>query len=229
MLIKKLFNFLSKFHYDSVFNYSKKLNFEIMIDVGSHQGEFISRFLKNKKIKKFFCFEPNSILFKKLINTYKSNKKIKLFNYALGETNTIKKLFLSNLSYNSTMSTFNKKSNYLKFKNLILKDENQKSISIKQKSFDEVFKKIDIKKSFLKIDVEGYEFNVLKGAKNKIKKVKYILIEHQFSNQYKNNFGKAKKLLIKNNFEIIKSFYFPTLHYRDILFLNKKYKLNKNY
>ena len=30
MLIKKLFNFLSKFHYDSVFNYSKKLNFEII-------------------------------------------------------------------------------------------------------------------------------------------------------------------------------------------------------
>ena len=127
------------------------------------------------------------------------------------------------------MSTFNKKSNYLKFKNLILKDKNQKSTIIKQKSFDEVFKNINIKKSFLKIDVEGYEFNVLKGAKNKIKKVKYILIEHQFSNQYKNDFGKIKKLLTKNNFEMIKSFYFPTLHYRDILFLNKKYKSNNNY
>ena len=229
MLIKKIFNFLSKFHYDSIFNYSKKLNFEIMIDVGSHQGEFISRFLKYKKIKKFFCFEPNSKLFKKLFKSYKTNKKISLSNYALGEANTVKKLFLSNLSYNSTMSTFNKKSNYLKFINLILKDENQKSVTIKQKSFDEVFRKIDIKKSFLKIDVEGYEFNVLKGAKNKIKKVKYILIEHQFSNQYKNNFDQAKKLLIKNNFEIIKSFYFPTLHYRDILFLNKKYKSNVNY
>ena len=54
MLIKNIFNFFSKFHYDSIFNYSKRLNFEIMIDVGSHQGEFISRFLKKKNIKKIF-------------------------------------------------------------------------------------------------------------------------------------------------------------------------------
>ena len=229
MSIKKIFNFLSKFHYDSIFNFAKELNFKIMIDVGSHQGEFISRFLKIKKIKKIFCFEPNFKLFKKLVSTYKANKKISLHDFALGEKNATKKLYLSNLSYNSTISSFNKRSNYLKFKNLILKDENQKSVLIKQKSFDDVFKKINITESFLKIDVEGYEFNVLIGAKNKIKKVKYILIEHQFSNQYKNNFKRVKKLLIKNNFKIIKSFYFPTLHYRDILFLNKRYNSNKNY
>jgi FkbM family methyltransferase len=224
MLIKKIFNFFSKFHYDSIYNYSKKLNFEIMIDVGSHQGEFISRFLQNKKIKKLFCFEPNLKLYRKLMDTYKHNKRVLLYDCALGEKNSRKRLFISNLTYNSTMSSFNKKSNYLKFKNLVLKDKNQKSTIINQKSFDKMFKKTNIKKSFLKIDVEGYELNVLNGAKNKIKEVKYILIEHQFSNQYINNFNKIKKFLIKNNFLVIKSFYFPTFHYRDILFLNKKYK-----
>ena len=229
MLIKKIFNFLSKFHYNSIYNYSKKLNFEVMIDVGSHQGEFISRFLYHKKIKFFFCFEPNKILFKKLQNKYKLNKRIKLFDYALGENSSNKKLFLSNLSYNSTMSSFNKRSNYLKIKNLILKDkENQKFITIKQKTFDQIFKRRNIKKSFLKIDVEGYEYNVLKGASKKIKDAKYILIENQFSNQYQNNFDKVKKILIKYNFIMIKSFYYPTFHYRDILFINKKYKKNLN-
>jgi FkbM family methyltransferase len=227
MLTKKLFNFLSKFHYNSIYEYSKNLNFEIMIDVGSHQGEFISRFLHHKKVKKFFCFEPNKKLFKKLYKKYKSNKKVLLFDFALGENYSNKKLFLSNLTYNSTMSTFNKDSNYLKFKNLILRDQKNKNfISIKQKTFNEVFKKKNIKNSFLKIDVEGYEYNVLKGALKKIKDPKYILIEHQFSNQYQNNFDKVKKLLIKYNFIMIKSFYYPTLHYRDILFINKRYKIN---
>ena len=87
------------------------------------------------------------------------------------------------------MSSFNKKSSYLKFKNLILKDKNQLAININQKSFDEVLKKKDVKNSFLKIDVEGYELNVLQGAKKNIKYAKYILIEHQFSNQYQNNFS----------------------------------------
>jgi FkbM family methyltransferase len=229
MLIKKIFNYLSKFHYNSIYSYSKNLNFEIMIDIGSHQGEFISRFLHYKKIKNFFCFEPNKMLFKKLSNRYKLNKKISLFDYALGDNNSNKKLFLSNLSYNSTMSSFNTGSNYLKLKNFILKDQkNKKFITIKQKMFDHIFKNKNIKNSFLKIDVEGYEYNVLKGASKKIKDAKYILIENQFSNQYKNNFDKVKKLLIKYNFTMIKSFYYPTLHYRDILFINKRYKKSKN-
>ncbi len=60
----------------------------------------------------------------------------------------------------------------------------------------------------MKIDVEGYELNVLKGSKKKIKDVRYILIEHQFFNQYKNNFDKVKKFLVKNNFEVLKIFLF---------------------
>jgi len=229
MITKKIFSILSKFHYNSIYEYSKNLNFETMIDVGSHQGEFISRFLNYKKIKKFFCFEPNRFLFKKLNNKYKSNKKVLLFDYALGEKNSNKKLFLSNLSYNSTMSLFNKNSNYLKFKNLILKDQkNKKFINIKQKTFDNVFKNKNIKNSFLKIDVEGYEYNVLKGASKKIKDAKFILIEHQFSNQYQNNFDKVKKMLSRYNFMTIKNFYYPTLHYRDILFINKNYKSDNN-
>ncbi len=61
------------------------------------------------------------------------------------------------------MSSYNRKSKYLKFKNFILKNKNQKSILVKQRTFDQVFKNINLKKSFLKIDVEGYELNVLKG------------------------------------------------------------------
>ena len=229
MLIKNFFNFLSNFHYNSIYKYSKNLNFEIMIDVGSHQGEFISRFLYFKEIKKFFCFEPNNILYKKLRKKYKSNKKILIFDYALGKDQSNKKLFLSNLSYNSTMSSFNKNSKYLRFKNLILKDnKNKKYKTIKQKTFDKVFENRNIKNSFLKIDVEGYEYDVLKGASKKIKDAKYILIEHQFSDQYHNNFNKVKKLLIKHKFINIKNFYYPTLHYRDILFVNKRYKLSTN-
>lgn len=229
MLIKKFFNFLSNFHYNKIYEYSKNLNFEIMIDVGSHQGEFVSRFLHFKKIKNFFCFEPNKVLYKKLYKKYKNNKKIMIFDHALGHDSSNKKLFLSNLSYNSTMSSFNKNSKYLKFKNLILKDnKNQKFITIKQKMFDNVFRNKNLKNSFLKIDVEGYEYNVLKGASKKLNDVKYILIEHQFSNQYQNNFNKVKKLLINQKFIIIKSFYYPTFHYRDILFINKRYKFNNS-
>ena len=143
----------------------------------------------------------------------------------MGEKAKKTRLFLSKLTSTATLSSFNKVSLYLKFKNFLLDDQNQLSITVKQKTFDQIFKNINIKESFLKIDVEGYELNVLKGSKKKIKEVKYILIEDQFFNQYKNDFNKVKEFLIKNNFEILKIFNFPTLHYRDILFKKKPPKL----
>ena len=225
MLIKKFFDFLSKFHYDKIYRYSNKLNFNVFIDIGAHQGEFISRFLKNKKINKIYSFEPNIFLFRNLFKKFGLNKRVILSNNALGENTVIKKLFLSNLTYNSSMSEFNKNSKYLKFKNLILNENvNQNFSKVKQITFDQYFKSKKIKNSFLKIDVEGYEYNVLRGASYKVKDVKYILIENQFSNQYQNDFNKIKKLLNKNNFKLIKSFYYPSLHYKDMLFKNEKYK-----
>ena len=225
MLIKKFFDFLSKFHYDKIYRYSNKLNFDVFIDIGAHQGEFISRFLKNKKINKIYSFEPNIFLFRNLLNKFGLNKRVIISNNALGENTAIKKLFLSNLTYNSSMSEFNKNSKYLKFKNLILNENvNQNFSKVKQITFDQYFKSKKIKNSFLKIDVEGYEYNVLRGASYKIKDVKYILIENQFSNQYQNDFNKIKKLLNKNNFKLIKNFYYPSLHYKDMLFKNEKYK-----
>jgi FkbM family methyltransferase len=225
MLIKKFFDFLSKFHYDKIYRYSNKLNFDVFIDIGAHQGEFISRFLKNKKINKIYSFEPNIFLFRNLLKKFRLNKRVILSNNALGENTAIKKLFLSNLTYNSSMSEFNKNSKYLKFKNLILNENvNQNFSKVKQITFDQYFKSKKIKNSFLKIDVEGYEYNVLRGASYKVKDVKYILIENQFSNQYQNDFNKIKKLLNKNNFKLIKNFYYPSLHYKDMLFKNEKYK-----
>ena len=221
MFIEKIFNIVSQHHHKSISNYSKDLNFEILIDIGAHKGEFLSSFLQIKKIKKFYCFEPQIKIFKELNAQYKKNEKTFIFNKAVGEKTEKKKMTISNLTSTSTMSNFNQKSKWLKFKNLILKNKKQKSIIVNQITFDQFFKNIDLKKSFLKIDVEGYELNVLKGSKKRIKDVKYILIEHQFSNQYKDSFKDVKKFLIKNNFEILKFFYYPTLHYRDILFKKK--------
>ena len=222
MIIKNIFTFFSYYHHKSISKFSRKLDFDLMIDIGAHEGEFLSSFLNFKNIKTFYCFEPQIEIFKNIKTNYKKNKKIKFFNYPLGDSFKKKKLKLSTLTSTSTMSSFNKDSLYLKFKNLLIKNKISKSITVEQKTFDQVFKNINVRKSFIKIDVEGYELSVLKGSKKKIKDVKYILIEHQFFNQYKSDFNKVKKLLYKNNFKIIKSFIFPTLHYRDILFKNKR-------
>ena len=64
MLIKKIFNFLSNFHYNSIYNYSRNLKFNVFIDVGSHEGEFISRFLNEfaLRVKRHFRIGRNFLV-----------------------------------------------------------------------------------------------------------------------------------------------------------------------
>ena len=173
--------------------------------------------IKNKKILLFWATRENISKIKKKL---KKNKKIKYFNIALGDKVTRKKLFLSNLSPASTLSKFDSNSLYYKFKNFIISNNNNKNkyLTISQKTIDTVFRKISLNKTFLKIDVEGYEYNVLKGSKNKIKEIPYIIVEKHLFNQYENNFDKVKNFLTKNNYKVLKVFRSPTLHYSDILF-----------
>ena len=93
------------------------------------------------------------------------------------------------------------------------------------RTLDEIFINKKIFDIFLKIDVEGFELNVLKGAKKTLsKKVKFILIERHFFQLYKDNSTEKVHLFLeKNNFKLIKRFTFPLLHFEDNLY-EKKHK-----
>ena len=133
-----------------------------------------------------------------------------------------KKMQINPVDLTNTLSKINKKSKYFKFKNFILslkKNINNKSLSkivnvITLDKFCKInrIKYIDI----LKVDVEGYEFEVLKGAKKIIKKTNFVIIEIQNNKMYR-NYSKYKidLFLKKNNFKIIKIFKFPLIGFED--------------
>ena len=76
-------------------------------------------------------------------------------------------------------------------------------------------------KIFLKIDVEGFELNVLKGSKKMLKKkVNFVLVERQFFQLYQNNSPEMVDLFLKKNkFRLLKKFTFPLLHFQDNLYI----------
>ena len=224
MLIEKIFDIISYYHHHKISSYAKNLGCKTLIDVGCHKGDLLNSFLKTKKFTKFYCFEPQKKIFKYLKEKFKNNKNIIINNYSLGNSNSKKKIYLSNLTSLSTMSKINHKSVWFKIKKFIVGDKNGTNLYhlVNQKKIDTVFKNISLKNSFLKIDVEGYEFNVLLGAKNKIKEIPFVLIEKHTFSQYHNNFSLVDNFLKKNDFEVVKSFYYPTLHYKDVLYRNKK-------
>ena len=155
----------------------------IVFDVGANRGQyikFLNSFLKEKTV---YSFEPNPIVYKKLVK-FQENR-ILTYNLAIG--NQVGKIEFYTYPFDLTSSLIlpNVNSKHYRFKKLILGSKNILYNAIKVEidsinNFTEANKinYIDI----LKIDVEGSELEVLKGASNLIalNKVKIIQVEIHF-------------------------------------------------
>ena len=221
VLIEKIFNPISSFHHKRISRYLRELDIEKIIDVGAHKGEFLEKILKIEKVNSFYAFEPQKNIFNELSEKFSNNKKVTLFNYAMDKEITKKKLKINKLSMTSSLAEINENSLYIKFKNFLsqTKSNFEYEYEVQTNTVDKIFEGISLKKALLKIDVEGFEINVIEGSKMKLKEIPFVLLENQFGNHYKNNnFEDIIKLLLKQNFKICKKFVFPTLHYQDVLF-----------
>lgn len=227
MFFEKVINFFDYYHQNRIINYLKNFEIEYFIDIGAHKGEFLSYLLKLKP-KKIYCFEPQKNIFQILTKKFNNIKNVELYNLGLAEKSTKKTFFVNKLSSTSTFSK-SKNTFFSKFKKFILHSNNffTEKYLIKTKKLDEIFKNKNIKDIFIKIDVEGFELNVLKGAINLLsKKIKFILVEKHFFQLYnKNHTNDVHLFLIKNNFKLIKKFTFPLLHFQDNLYIKNS---NKN-
>ena len=220
-LIEKIFNPLSSFHHKRISSYLKELDIEKIIDIGAHKGEFLESMLKIKKVNSFYAFEPQKNIFNELNEKFSKNEKITLFNFAMDKEITNKKLKINKLSMTSSLAEINDKSLYLRFKNFLTRTKSnfEDEYDVQTNTIDKIFEGVKLEKTLLKIDVEGFEINVIEGSLVKLKEIPFILLENQFGNHYKNNdFNDVIKLLSEKNFRICKKFVFPTMHYQDVLF-----------
>ena len=199
---KKIINFL-KAHYGS-----KSL---VFFDVGSHYGETTKLFFKYFKIKEFHCFEAspeNFVILKKTINDQPFKDICKINNFGVGSKNYEFFLNQTKESSSSTINSLNFDSVYMKKKLKILNIKNKseyfKKIPIQIISLDHYLKGNNLKIiDILKIDTEGFEFEVLKGLELNLFKVKVVYFEHHYDNMISKNykFRDINNLLVKNKFK----------------------------
>ena len=153
-------------HLSKCFHHITKKN--TAIDIGAHCG-FWSFYL-SLNFKKIYAFEPIDIFrdcFKKNI----ISQNVELLPYAIGESN---KLISLNIDLQNTGATH------------ISNNFNQNN-RVEMKRLDEFkFENLD----FIKIDVEGYENNVVIGTENTLKKHKPLIIIEQ-KNHFE-RYGDAK-------------------------------------
>jgi len=136
-----------------------------IVDIGAQSGLYslFAKFLPNST---FYSFEPFSETINCLNENLKLNniKNVKTFNIALSDKKGSSTLNLSK-SHNGlhTMG-----GNPLRFNDI-------KSITINTDTLDNVFFDKAIPVDFIKIDTEGWEYYILKGGENTIKKYKPVI------------------------------------------------------
>ncbi len=210
-LIIYLLSLIDKYNQKKIVDFfkSEKIQINTFFDVGAHKGETIKIFNDNFIIKEFYCFEPSPINFDYLKKKIpKMKNKIKIFNFGFGENKSILSFKQLAESSSSTLVDINQNSNYFKKKNKILsifnlKKNQDKIINVKINSLNDFMEEKSINKiDILKIDTEGFEFKVIKGAKKKIKNIKYIYFEHHYDDMLQKNysFSDIHNYLNKNGF-----------------------------
>lgn len=183
-----------------------------VIDVGANIGRYTFALSKIVGQKGFvYSFEPmcRSFLILNFLVFLSNLKNIILFKSALGNRNEkilMKELYI--YKNNPFLFDTNTGSYVIKKNDKSLTNNNLINYALK---LDDLCIKDKI--SFIKIDIEGNEYEFLLGAKNLIKKNKPILLI-----EIHNNFNKVLKLLYKLNYK--EKFYFKNSRNRVFYYRN---------
>ena len=197
---------------------------ETIVDIGSNKGQFILLMEKIFPNKIVYSFEPIIEMINKQKKFFEYKKNITFHNLALGSSICFKEFLITSRmdssSFLKVVSNTNKSKNY----SVIEKRD------IKVSTLDEIFLNEKISHPILiKMDVQGYELEVLKGANDLLKKIDYLLLEVSDNEMYQNQ--PTEKIIVeylKNfNFEIYRSndwlkIQNTNFNQRDIIFRKKK-------
>ena len=137
---------------DQLHHFSKKINSKILLDIGANIGFY--SILSSDYFEKIYSYEPNERNFKVLKKNIENNKlkNIKILNFGLGESKEV------------LMGKSNTKGELFQTSGFALNKDNKKGERVLVKKGDDVLQ-LKNKTLTIKIDVEGFEFFVLKGLK----------------------------------------------------------------
>ena len=142
--------------------FSKTNNSEILIDIGANIGFY--SILSSDRFKQIYSFEPNERNFKVLKKNIENNKlkNIQILNFGLGENEEV------------LIGNSNTKGELFQTSGFAINKDNKKGERVLVKRGDDVLH-FQNNTLTIKIDVEGFEFFVLKGLKNTLVNNRCIL------------------------------------------------------
>lgn len=178
----------------------------VFYDVGGNKGDYTLMLKKSFPKANITTFEPNPNTFKKLKENIKDSNT--LINKGVGEENGELNLFFDSNNNTSVQASSNPE--ILK---QIANTNDLTSVKIDIIKLDDFVKEAQI--DLLKIDVEGFELEVLKGAKKLLKENKIRIIQFEF-----NEVNVIQRRFLKDFYDFLPNFNFFRLDENRLIPLN---------
>jgi FkbM family methyltransferase len=151
----------------------------VLFDVGANDGEYLQVALNTIGPRTVaYSFEPQSHCYEMLSARFKGDRRVTLKKLALGREAGSAQLFFDHAG--DTTASFQRGSVYLHAPADAVKSEDVPLGSLDQFCREQGITKID----FLKIDTEGFEFDVLQGASSMLEEGAIRAIQFEFGDTY---------------------------------------------
>ncbi len=172
----------------------------IIIDIGAADGMVSYYFSQQFPQSKVISFEPNPAEFKKAVEVNERNLNVEVRNLALSSSPGIQKMHILDNSFSSSLL---EPTEGIPDQKMSAKLKVNNTLQVKTSTLDielGAVKSIDL----IKIDTQGTELNILKGATEVLKNTDYILIEQNNNDYYKGGcqYFEVDGFLRENGFEL---------------------------
>lgn len=194
-----------KFSFTSYFmvsNLSKQgISPKTVVDVGANVGQFAVAAAKIFPDAKVYSFEPQPDCVKQIIRNVRSIDNIEVFPVGLGDLEGELDFYVNSHNHSSSLLPLAES-----HKKAFPGAEEVSQIRVKIKTLDKVIETSKlVSPCLLKLDVQGYELHVLRGAGEILKSIDYVLFETSFKALYEG------ETLFLEVIEIMKGFGFDFL------------------
>ena len=150
----------------------------LFLDIGANRGDAIHSILMRRPDARVVAFEPNTFLTEKIKKLYKSDPRVEVRNFGLGNRDGSLELhipFYNNYMFDGLASFIERRAH----RALINRLYGFHSQNLEVKKLVSPVKRLDslnLRPYFVKIDVQGFEYEVLRGAEKTISESRPILL-----------------------------------------------------
>jgi FkbM family methyltransferase len=174
----------------------------IILDIGGGIGASVKLFTDNFPDKKIIVFEPVEESFKAIKNRFPNHSNIEFVKAAAGNENTEKEINIAARITSSSLLPLEADPKSDVFNEEYLGQKRVEKIRIIR--LDDFLAKNRDEYGIMKIDVQGFEMEVLKGAEKTLKRTDIIVLEVNNHNGYKGSarYYEIDKYLREHNFSL---------------------------